>query len=101
MSPEEHDAPFSVFVAEAQDSAVLDTACTMRLESFIDSATKEAYSSILFIPSERLFRFGDAPIVRSIYKVLLPVKFGERKCFIESEVADKQIPLLLSKDSLK
>ena len=107
MSLAEHDAPYSVFVAEAQDSAVLDTACTKTvcgrkwLESFIDSATKEAYSSILFLPSKRLFRFGDAPIVRSIYKVLLPVKIGERKCFIESEVVDKQIPLLLSKESLK
>ena len=107
MSLAEHDAPYSVFVAEAQDSAVLDTACTKTvcgrkwLESFIDSATKEAYSSILFLRSKRPFRFGDAPIVRSIYKVLLPVKIGERKCFIESEVVDKQIPLLLSKESLK
>ena len=107
MSLAEHDAPLSVFGAEAQDSAVLDSACTKTvcgrkwIESFIDNATKEAYSSILFLPSKRPFRFEDAPIVRSIIKVMLPIKIGERKFFIESEVVDKQIPQFLGKESLK
>ena len=38
--------------------------------------------------------------MRSIFKVLLPIKIGERKCFIESEVVDKHIPLFLSNESL-
>ena len=47
------------------------------------------------------FRFGDAPVVRSIYKVVIPMKIADTNCTIECEVVDRNIPLLLSKSSPK
>ena len=61
MSLAEHDAPLSVFGADAQDSAVLDTACTKTvcgrkwIESFIDSASKKPIVQYYFYRVKVLF----------------------------------------------
>ncbi|XDV11978.1 hypothetical protein PO909_000752 [Leuciscus waleckii] len=49
----------------------------------------------------RPFRFGDGQVVHSNRKVKLPAKIGLTKCHIETEVVPVDIPLLLSKMSLK
>lgn len=49
----------------------------------------------------RPFRFGDGQVVHSNRKVKLPAKIGLTKCHIETEVVPVDVPLLLSKMSLK
>lgn len=52
-------------------------------------------------PSSRPFRFGDGNVVHSTRKVKLPARIGQTKCCVEAEVVQADIPLLLSKTSLK
>ena len=101
------DSLYQVFVAEAKNAAVLDTACTKSvcgmhwLNGFLDSADESYRESIVHIPSSTVFKFGDSPTVTSNMKVMLPVLIAKRKCFIDVEVVDSNIPLLLKKSSLK
>jgi len=53
------------------------------------------------VPSCRPFRFGDGNVVYSNRKLRLPAKIGQTKCHVETEVVKVDIPLLLSKTSLK
>lgn len=51
--------------------------------------------------STRPFRFGDGKNVQSTRKVTIPAKIGQTRCKIETEVVPADIPMLLSKTSLK
>ena len=57
--------------------------------------------SIKYIDSSAKFRFGDGEQVKSLHSVRIPIKIGDTVCYIHCEVVEKNIPLLLSKASLK
>lgn len=90
-----------IYMTESLRSAIIDAACTHTvcgekwLESYIDDLTQDQ------TPSCRPFRFGDGNLVYSTRNMKLPVKIGLTKCKIESEVVKADIPLQLSKTSLK
>ena len=94
----------NIFIAESQNSAVIDTACTRTvcgekwLNNYLKYCDDSAVSSVY---SKKPFRFGDGKIQYSFQKVKLPAKIGKTRCNIESEVVKADIPLLLSKASLK
>ncbi|VDI33647.1 Hypothetical predicted protein [Mytilus galloprovincialis] len=94
------------FVAEAFNAAVVDTACTKTvcgtkwLHQFLDTFDS-ANEEIKCKESNTPFKFGDGKTVHSYQSVKLPATIGSLKCYIETEVVDCEIPLLLSKDSLK
>lgn len=96
-------------MTECFGSAILDTACTrtvcgqewlnhymteLNQEETYDLRKTETYN-------HRPFRFGDGKVVRSNRKLKIPAKTGQIKCKIETEVVSANIPLLLSKASLK
>ena len=56
---------------------------------------------IQFSFSNRSFRFCDGQIFKSFKQAVLPAKIGSTKCSIKTEVVKANIPLLLSKESLK
>ncbi|VDI81921.1 Hypothetical predicted protein [Mytilus galloprovincialis] len=99
----------SAFVGEhpeAFNAAVVDTACTKTvcgtkwLHQFLDTFDS-ANEEIKCKESNTPFKFGDGKTVHSYQSVKLPATIGSLKCYIETEVVDCEIPLLLSKDSLK
>ena len=47
------------------------------------------------------FRFGDGPVFVSHKKVVIPVQFGPHKFRLVTSVVDADVPLLLSRKSLK
>ena len=50
--------------------------------------------------SDRI-KFGDGKVVNAYERVTIPATIGSQKGVIECEVIDKNLPLLLSKDSMK
>lgn len=98
-----------IFLTESLGSAIIDTACTRTvcgekwLENYIEDLDQDQVSHLVqtVTTSCRPFRFGDGNVVHSNRKVKLPAKIGETKCYIETEVVQADIPLLLSKASLK
>lgn len=98
-----------IFLAESQGSAIIDTACARTvcgkkwLENYMKELSQDQVNKMLQteIPSCRPFQFGDGNVVYSNRKVKIPANIGQTKCCVETEVVQVDIPLLLSKTSLK
>lgn len=96
-----------IFMMEALGSAVIDTACTRTvcgekwLADYVSELPQKELQKIKDEKSTRPFRFGDGKIVQSTRKVTIPAKIGQTRCKIETEVVPADIPMLLSKTSLK
>ena len=58
-------------------------------------------NKVQVIPSRKLFKFGDDRTVYSKYKATILAKIGKTECYIQTEIVNEKIPLLLSKSSLK
>lgn len=96
-----------IFVTEAFGAAVVDTACTKTvcgetwLENYQELLSSEEKHAMKVQDSNVGFRFGDGVRHYSNKKVKLPAVVGDVGCHIEAEVVKADIPLLLSKSSLK
>ena len=107
LSSQPNLSPQSVFVAEAFNTAVIDTACTKTvcgsnwLHQYVESLDDESQKEIICSESKTPFKFGDGKTVYSNQLVKFPARIGSKDCSIEAEVVDCELPLLLSKDSLK
>ena len=71
------------------------------LNAFIDTMTDKDKSLIEYSLSDTKFKFGDGVEVTANRKVKFPVLIGRNKVSIESCIVNNEIPLLLSKDSMK
>lgn len=98
-----------IFMIDSLGSAIIDTACIRTvcgkkwLENYIDDLTQDQGNQLMQTesPSCRPIRFGDGNLVYSTRNFKLPAKIGLTKCLIETEDVKVDIPLLLSKTSLK
>ena len=94
-------------MVEALGSAVLDTACTRTvcgekwLDHYVAGLQQSELAKLQTKDSARSFRFGDGRVVHSTKSVKIPAVIAQTKCHIETEVVPVDIPLLLSKASLK
>ena len=97
----------SVFVPECFDSIVIDTACTSTvcgrkwLDKYVSSLEAGQQKEIVQNHSNVTFRFGDGRKIVSEESVIIPAKIGDTVCKIKTEIVQNDIPLLLSKESLK
>lgn len=95
-------------LAETFNMAVIDSGCTQTvcgkswLNVYYQSLSKEERDNVLLEDSERTFKFGDGVIVQSKGKVKIPIFLkGAVGVKLETDVVDKEIPLLLSRNSLR
>ena len=101
------DQQMSMLVHESLGMGVLDSACTKTvtgetwLNAFIDTMTDKDKSLVEYSSSDTKFKFGDGVEVIANKKVKFPVLIGRKKLSIESCVVNNEIPLLLSKESMK
>ena len=93
-----------VFVSETLNSALLDSGCSSTvcgknwLKCYLDSIGDK---SLTVEPSTNQFRFGDGKIFHSKGKINIPASIGATDVFIRADIVNCEIPLLLSKDSMK
>lgn len=96
-----------ILMTESFGCAILDTACTKTVcgkewfHEYIDKLAKERKKAIQTKSSRKAFRFGNGTKVNSYMTAYIPAQIGDVKCRIETEVVDIDLPLLLSKASLK
>ena len=88
--------------------AVLDSGCTQTvcgktwLNVYYQSLDKKERDAVHLEESERTFRFGDGIIVKSKGKVKIPIFLkGVTGLMLETDIVDKEIPLLLSRGSMR
>ena len=95
------------FVSESFSAAILDSGATatvagkMWLECYIDSLQDEQNDMITYKESTNSFKFGSGEVFQSMYKVKIPAIIGSHEVFIETDVIDNDIPMLLSKKAMK
>ena len=55
----------------------------------------------MYYDSHSSYKFGDGPHVKAVRAVRFPACFGQVKVLIDSDIVDKEIPLLLSKPAMQ
>lgn len=94
-------------VGESRCGAVIDTGCSttvcgkLWLNEFLQSLTDYERTQIKESASNSTFTFGDGVSVKSIKKFNFPCWIGNMKADITTDVVECNIPLLLSKKSMK
>ena len=93
------------FVSETLNCAIVDSGCAFNvceknwLKRFTDTLPTQV--NLHEKPSTKSFKFGPSKTYESINQVNIPVNFGGIQAYILTDAVDCEIPLLLSKDSLK
>ena len=97
------------FTGELLNMALLDSGCTqsvcgkMWLDAYRQTLPMDVNKSIVTESSKRTFRFGDGELVSSIGRIVVPIYLnGVRKTIgLETDIVDKDLPLLMSRGSMK
>ena len=98
---------FNVFVTETLNTAVLDSGATTNvagktwMKCYLDSLSEGDKAQVTQSDSGNSFKFGSDHIFCSLHKVKFPATIGKNKIFIETDVIDTNLPLLLSKRAMK
>ena len=98
---------YEILINEKETNAVIDTACTKTVSgekwffNYMTCLDDTAINLIEIKPSRKVFKFGDGRKVYSKYQAIIPAKIGSKECFIQTEIVDEKILLLLSKTSLE
>ena len=96
-----------IFVAESMCSAILDSGATATvsgknwMDAYVESLPTEKQELITVHSSGSSFKFGSGKVHSSIHKMRIPANIGKEEIFIVTDVVDIDIPMLLSKSSMK
>jgi len=94
-------------VEESRGYAILDSGCSNTvcgenwMTKFIENLGDEERGMIKIEPSSQTFTFGDGKTVNSKRKVTIPCWMGGISGRVTTDVVDCNIPLLLSRRSMK
>ena len=94
-------------VVEVQNSAVLDSEATKTVfgqnwyNAYLQSLSAAERLLVTSSESNNMFRFGDGQLVQSTKTVQIPVQIAGKKIKLETDIIDKDIPLLLSRMTMK
>ena len=94
-------------IKESFGMAVLDSGCTksvtgqMWLDEYLQTSSEQDRLQVSERSNDATFRFGDGVEVTSSKLVKFPAVIGSQKFFIEADVVTNELPLLLSRQSLK
>ena len=94
-------------LGETFGHAVIDSGCTRTvcgrtwLDSYIETLSRSDTLLIEKHADEAKFRFGDSEVILSTELVVIPVYFGSQQVRLMTNVVDRDLPLLISRESLK
>ena len=94
-------------IKDSKGCAVLDSGCSTTVcgvewyEEYINQLSDFDKSKIVFNETSSTFTFGDGVTIKSCKQVTLPCYLGGKRSTITTDVVDCEIPLLLSKRSMK
>ena len=84
------------------DSGCSKTVCgTDWLETYLDMLTESELKEVKFEESDARFKFGNEQVFKSSDRVTFPAVLGGKSVLIASDVVNTNIPLLLSKSTMK
>ena len=104
---QDNDDNLIILMGETVNKALLNTGASSTvcgkkwLEVFEESLTPQDKSEIEVNSCEKSFRFGDGENVISTFKKKLPVSICGQEVVLDTFVVDNDVPLLLSRDTMK
>ena len=96
-----------LFSKEARKCAVLDSACSSTvcgeswLEDYLMSLDEKEREKVSYVPSDKMFKFGGGERLKSGGHYIIPATVVGKEILIKTDVVQSDIPLLLSKESMK
>ena len=107
MNTEVTSTKFNTMVKDTLGMALLDSGCTKTvvgkiwLSTYLEMIDDEDMKKVTQVDDCSTFRFGDGNKVVSYKMVKIPATIGTKNVTIEASVVDNDIPLLLSRNSMK
>ena len=101
------DGILSSLLGEPLGMAVLDSVCTKTVagesstNAYLNTLTDKQRQQVKVIPSNVHFRFGDGNDVMSNKVAKFSVVLGNQRVFIEASTVANEIPLFMSRSSMK
>ena len=98
---------FQIFVAQASNAAILDSGASATVagkawvDSYFQGLSDEQQKSVEFRESNSCFKFGNDQKFKSKFKAVIPACIGSKNVRIATDVAETNIPLLMSKEAMK
>ena len=98
---------YNDILSETIGYAVIDSGCTQTvcgniwLRTYLDTLSNREHRAVQTEQSRCKFKFGDGPVYLSTTAVILPVTFGSNKVKLRVQVVNCDVPLLISRQSLK
>ena len=71
------------------------------MSEFISTLSADDTKLVREESSNAIYRFGDGGECKSFKRVIIPIKIGSRDYLLRVEVVANEIPLLLSKGTMK
>ena len=103
----DHPSKLQGLLSESWNAAVLDSGASKTvygrvwLDSYIDSLSEGQKAKMVFQTSSSIYRFGDGKTFKATNKTQIPAEIGSHNVMIEAEDINSDIPLLLSRASMK
>ena len=97
----------SSLLSETWNCALLDSGASktvagrMWLDNFIEGLPEKEKEKVKFSPSKSSYKFGDGTKIQALQNVVIPAKMGNTYIRINTDVVDKEIPLLMSRETMK
>ena len=94
-------------VGETICMAVLDSGCTKTvcgekwLSLYLETLDETDRGSVKFEPSTTSFKFGDGMEIKAKRRAIIPAYLSDQRVQISTEIVDKDLPLLFSKEAMK
>ena len=71
------------------------------LTTYISTLSEEETARIVYSNSTSIFKFGSGNCIKAFTTVILPITIGSKKVSLRTDVVKEDIPLLLSRKSMK
>ena len=102
-----HMGSISEIGIEARNAAILDSACSSTvcgqkwMNEYKNSLNSEDLKKIVVMDGKKRFKFGGGIKLKSLGSYIIPIELAGKKLSLKTDVVDAEIPLLLSKSSMK
>ena len=107
LNLEESSNGDSSILGQTIGSMILDSGCAKSVcgqvwyDCYMDTLPNSVKSKLKPNPSDSLFRFGNGAELKSKLNVDIPCNIAGKNIYINTDVIDPTIPLLLSKGAMK
>ena len=107
MANEEQNDKIDVLFGETIGAMILDLGCsktvcgTAWLETYLETLDRNQLLEVTYEKSSSVFRFGDGKRMTSLKRAIIPCVLAGKNISIRTDIVECNIPLLLSKASMK